>query len=164
MTIRITAAFAATLVLMGAAHAHEYKAGALEIEHPWSRATPNGAKVAGGYLVVKNAGDQSDRLVSATAEIAGRTEIHEMGDKDGVMTMRPLPQGIAAPAHGEAALKPGGVHLMFLELKRPLKQGERFPGTLTFEKAGVVKIDFAVEALGAAAPGGKASEGAAHAH
>lgn len=141
-----------------AAFAHEFKIGSIEIEHPWSRATPNGAKVAGGYAAFNNEGSTPDRLVSATAEIAGRTEIHEMGVKDGVMTMRPLPDGLAIPAKGEAALAPGGVHLMFLDLKRQLKQGETFPGTLTFEKAGTVNVQFAVEAIGASKPAHGAHE------
>lgn len=129
--------------------AHEFKAGNLEIVHPWSRATPGGAKVAAGYVLIKNDGAQPDRLVSATGEIAGRTEIHEMAvDASGVMTMRPLADGIEIPAGGEAELKPGGFHIMFLDLKRGVKEGERFKGTLTFETAGAVEVEFAVEALG----------------
>ncbi|UEM04496.1 copper chaperone PCu(A)C [Skermanella rosea] len=131
------------------AFAHGTKAGALEIDHPWSRATPGGARVAGGYLAVVNTGSEADRLVSATAEIAGRTEIHEMAMKDSIMTMRHLPDGVAVPAGGKVEFKPGSYHLMFMDLKRPLKQGESFAGTLTFEKAGTVEVEFAVEALGA---------------
>ncbi len=129
--------------------AHEFKLGDLEIKHPWSRATPQGAKVAAGYLVIGNTGAEADRLVSATTEIAGRTEIHEMAvDAAGVMTMRPLPNGLAIPAGGEASLEPGSIHMMFLDLKRQIKEGETFPGTLTFEKAGTVNVEFAVEAMG----------------
>ncbi|MFC7399149.1 copper chaperone PCu(A)C [Chelatococcus sp. GCM10030263] len=142
------AAVLALLLMAAPAFAHEFKLGNLEIKHPWSRAIPVGAKVAGGYFVVVNHGATPDRLVAATAEIAGRAEIHEMSTKDGVMTMRPQPDGLPVPANGELALKPGSYHLMLLDLKRPPKQGESFAGTLTFEKAGKVNVTFAVEAIG----------------
>ncbi len=143
----------AAVVLFGpAASARDYKAGDLQIGQPWARATPHGAKVAGGFVTVVNAGTAADRLVSATAEIAEHAEIHEMSMKDGVMTMRPLADGVAVPAGGELALRPGGYHLMFVGLKRMLKQGESFAGTLTFEKAGTVEVSFQVEAIGAGRP------------
>ncbi|PNG26318.1 copper chaperone PCu(A)C [Methylocella silvestris] len=151
---RFLAAAALALALAPCiAAAHEYKLGSLEILHPWSRATPTGAKVAGGYLIVKNHGP-ADRLIAASIEAAGSTSIHEMAMTDGVMTMRALKGGAEVPANGELALKPGAYHLMFEELKQPLKQGDRIPGTLTFEKAGTIKVDFAVEAMGAAEPAG----------
>lgn len=140
------------LVLCQPLSAHEFKAGDLHIGHPWSRATPAGANVAAGYLTLKNAGSQPDRLISASSEIAGKTEIHEMAvDGNGVMTMRQVTAGVEIPAGGEAALKPGGFHIMFMDLKRGPKEGERFKGTLTFEKAGTVEVEFAVEAMGGAA-------------
>ncbi|MFD1704186.1 copper chaperone PCu(A)C [Methylopila henanensis] len=160
LTLRAAAA-AAFAAFALPAPAHEFKSGSIEIDHPWSRATPSGARVAGGYLVIRNGGDAPDRLIGAKADVAGRVEIHEMTVKDGVMTMRPLPEGVEAPAHGEVALKPGGLHLMLHELKRPLAQGETFAGALTFEKAGEIKVEFVVEALGARGPEAKAGE---HAH
>jgi copper(I)-binding protein len=135
-----------------AALAHEFKRGALEIIHPWARATPGGAKVAAGYVVIRNEGAEPDRLVSATAEVAGAAMIHEMAVSDGVMTMRMVADGVAIPAHGEIALKPGSYHLMLEDLKQPLKEGESFKGSLTFEKAGTVDVTFFVEAIGAKAP------------
>ncbi len=152
LRIAVMAAAVALVFQAGLVCAHEFKAGAIEIGHPWSRATPGGAAVAAGYLILKNQGDAADRLVSASAEIAGRTEIHEVTMADGVMQMRPLPDGVPVPAHGEAVLKPGGMHLMFLELKRPLKEGESFPGTLNFEHAGSVAVTFKVEKPGAPKP------------
>jgi len=143
------AAFALLLVATGTAWAHDYKVGGLTLEHPWARATPHGAKVAGGFVAIANKGTTDDRLVSATAEIADTTEIHSMSMKDGVMTMRPLPDGLMLPAGGEVALEPGGYHLMFIGLKKMLKQGDSFAGTLTFEKAGTVEVSFTVEAIGA---------------
>ncbi|CDX63047.1 conserved exported hypothetical protein [Mesorhizobium plurifarium] len=131
-----------------AALAHEFKVGDLEIEHPWSRATPPGAKVAGGYFTVVNKGSAPDRLLSISSDISDKAELHEMGVKDGVMTMRPVEGGLEIPAGGKVALKPGAYHLMFVGLKRQPKQGEKFPATLTFEKAGSVKVEFVVEGMG----------------
>lgn len=147
--------FAVCLLMLSAQAlmAHEFKAGAIEIDHPWSRATPGGATVAAGYFVLKNTGGAPDRLVSVSAPFAGRAEIHEMAMKDGVMTMRPLADGVAIPAGGTVALKPGSYHLMFLDLKAPLKEGTLVDGTLTFEKAGTVAVQFKVEGVGAGGSG-----------
>lgn len=141
--------------------AHEFKVGDIVIDHPWSRATPAGAKVAAGYLVLKNTGTTADRLVSVTAEIAGKAEIHEMAvDDKGVMTMRPLAGGIEIPAGGEVELKPGGVHLMFMAITRGAAEGETLKGALTFEKAGTVAVEFDVQAMGGdAGHGGHGSHG-----
>ncbi|MGO1080297.1 copper chaperone PCu(A)C [Inquilinus sp. CA228] len=156
MTRLRRAAFAAALALLaiGPAAAHEFKSGPIEVIHPWVRATPPAAKVGGGYAEIRNDGSEPDRLVSATAEVAGRVEIHQMGLKDGIMTMRPVEGGVPVPADGTAALAPGGYHLMLMELKRPLKAGESFAGTMTFEKAGTVPVTFDVQPIG--------STGAAH--
>lgn len=132
-------------------YAHGFKAGSIKIEHPWSRATPEGAKVAAGYVTFKNEGTEADRLVSATADIAGKVEIHEMAvNAEGVMTMRPVTGGVEIPAGETVELKPGSFHIMFMDLRgRPL-EGETFNGSLTFEKAGSVDVEFAVEAMGGA--------------
>ncbi|MDP3254680.1 MAG: copper chaperone PCu(A)C [Bosea sp. (in: a-proteobacteria)] len=135
--------------------AHDYTLGALKIDHPWTRATPGGAKVAGGYLTIQNGGSASDRLLGGSSEIAGRVEIHEMAVKDGIMTMRPLDKGLEVKPGEKAELKPGGFHIMFMDLKRPLKEGERVKGTLQFEKAGTVAVEFTVQAVGARDTGHK---------
>lgn len=136
------------LGMSGSVMAHDYKQGDLHLIHPWSRETPQGAKVAAGYLKIVNSGSEADRLVAVSGEIAGRSEIHEMAvDGKGVMTMRPV-DGVEIPAGGEVELKPGGYHIMFLELKDAKKKGERFAGSLTFEKAGTVEVEFAVDAMG----------------
>ncbi len=130
--------------------AHEYEAGDLEIVHPWSRETPEGARVAAGYLQIVNSGSEADRLVSVSAEIAGRTEIHEMTvNSAGVMTMRPV-ESIEIPAGGEVELAPGGLHIMFMDLSETPREGVKFAGSLTFEKAGTVEVEFAVDAMGGA--------------
>ncbi|WP_192180619.1 copper chaperone PCu(A)C [Mesorhizobium amorphae] len=142
--------FVLALLFVGApsAFAHEFKVGDLEIEHPWSRATPAGAKVAGGYFTVTNKGSAPDRLLSISSDVSDKAELHEMGVTDGIMTMRPVSGGLEIPAGGKVVLKPGAYHLMFMGLKRQPKQGEKFSATLTFEKAGTVTVEFAVEGMG----------------
>ncbi len=167
---RIRSALAAFVLLAAAPaiaaepHAHATAAGDLEIIHPWSRATPGGAKVAGGYLDVVNRGDKADRLISATADIAEKVEIHESTMRDGVMGMRHLMNGIELAPGATVALKPGSYHLMLMNLKRPLKEGESFPGTLTFRDAGTVDVVFSVEGAGATAPTMPAEHHDAHDH
>ena len=142
--------FAAVLALVAnAALAHEYKAGSLEIKHPWARATPKGASVAGGYMTIINTGTAPDRLVGGSTPMAGKFEIHQMAMDDGVMKMRPLPNGIEIKPGQTVEFKPGSNHLMFVGLKQPFEQGRRVKGTLVFEKAGTVEVEYAVEAIGA---------------
>jgi periplasmic copper chaperone A len=135
--------------LTSIAFARDYTVGSIHIEHPWSRATPKGANVAGGYLVIENRGTTPDRLVGGSSEIAGRFEIHKMTMQDGVMTMRPLEGGIEIAPGQSVKFEPGGYHLMFLDLKQQPVEGKPFKGTLVFEKAGKVDVEFAVEGMGA---------------
>jgi hypothetical protein len=121
----------------------------IQIENPWTRASAPGAQVAGGYMLIRNAGAAGDRLVSATSPAAARVELHVHTNKDGVMQMREVP-GYDVPAKGAFALKPGGAHLMLIDLKRPLKEGEKVPVKLRFEKAGEVNAEFAVGGAGSA--------------
>ena len=134
------------------AGAQETRAGDLVITQPWSRATPAGAKVAGGYLTIENKGSAPDRLVSGTGDVAGRVEIHEMAMNNGVMTMRPLDKGLTIEPGKTVKLAPGGYHVMLMDLKNPLKQGEKVPLTLEFEKAGKVTLSLDVQGVGAQAP------------
>lgn len=147
-TRRALLGLAASLMLAPAALAHGFTVGDIEIGHPWSRATLPGAKVAAGYLSLKNNGAEADRLIAVESPIAGKGEIHEMSVTDGVMTMRPLAGGIEIPAGGEVKLEPGSFHIMFMGLKEPAVEGKKFPGTLTFEKAGKVEVEFAVDKAG----------------
>lgn len=137
----------------GGVTAHEYKFGAIEIGHPWARATPRGAPVGGGFLKITNKGNAPDRLVGGSAAFAGRFELHEMKMDGGVMRMRPLPGGLEIKPGETVELKPGSLHVMFVDLKQPLQKGERVKGTLVFEKAGTVEIEYVVEALGASSTG-----------
>jgi hypothetical protein len=141
--------FAAMIALgVTAASAHEYKAGSIEIKHPWARATPKGATGAGGYMRLINTGSTPDRLIGGTNANSEKFEIHEMSMDNGVMKMRPLPNGVEIKPGQTVELKPGGYHLMFVGLKQPFEKGKRVKGTLQFEKAGTVDVEYVVEAIG----------------
>ena len=160
--MRAILAICALLWLAAPAPAAEpYRVGALEIVQPWTRATPSGATVAGGYLRIRNTGSAPDRLVGGSSEVAKRFEIHSMAMDGGVMRMRQVADGLEIKPGETVEFKPGGLHVMFVDLTRPLKKGERIKGTLRFEKAGAVDVEFPVEAIGAN-PGGAGGHGAGH--
>jgi copper(I)-binding protein len=143
-----------TLMCLGLCFALSAQA-QVQIEQPWARATAPGAKVAGGYMVMRNAGAAGDRLLSASSPAAARVELHVHVNDKGVMKMREVP-AYEVPARGAFELKPGGAHLMFMELRKPFKEGDTVPVTLRFEKAGEVAAEFRVGALGgSAAPAGQ---------
>ena len=149
-----TLAHAVLLATLFAApvRAEEVKAGDLVITQAWSRATPGGAKIGGGYLTIENKGSVADRLIGGSGDVAGKVEVHEMAMNDGVMKMRPLDKGLAIEPGKTVKLAPGGYHLMMTDLKSPLKQGDKLPITLEFEKAGKVQVSFEVEGVGAQGP------------
>ncbi|MGE6786429.1 copper uptake system-associated protein [Ensifer adhaerens] len=134
-----------------AVFAHDFKLGALEIGHPYARAMLPGAKVGGGYLKIINNGPD-ERLVSATAARAGSVQLHEMKMDSGIMVMRELKDGVAVPASSTVELKPGGYHVMFMNVAEPFKEGEMIKATLTFEKAGSVDVEFKVGPAAGGAP------------
>jgi periplasmic copper chaperone A len=138
---------------------HDYKIGELKIDHPWTRATPGGAKVGGGYMKITNTGSETDRLIGGSAEIAGILEIHEMAMDGNVMKMRALEKGLEIKAGASVELKPGGYHVMFIDLKKPLKEGEKIKGNLIFEKAGKVDVEYRVESRGGTMPSGDHDHG-----
>ena len=150
MKVPVLTATLTALVIASSALAHDYKLGPLVIDHPWSRATPKGAAVAGGYMKITNTGTTADRLVGGSAEVAKRFELHEMSMEGGVMKMRELSNGLEIPAGASVELKPGSYHVMLQNLARQLTKGERVKASLTFEKAGKVEIEFTVEAVGGA--------------
>jgi copper(I)-binding protein len=130
--------------------AQEYRAGALVIERPWSRAA--GANATGvGFLTIRNTGAAPDRLLSASSPLARRVELHTMTMDAAVMRMRPV-ENIPVPAGDTVQLAPGGLHIMLIGLTQPLAQGGRAPLTLRFERAGEVQLELAVQAAGARAP------------
>lgn len=123
----------------------------LEIEKPWARATAPGAKVAGGYMVIRNKGAAADRLVAVSSPAAARVELHVHIREVDVMKMREV-KSYDVPPKGSFELKPGGAHLMFVEIRRAFREGERIPVKLKFEKSGELSAEFHV---------GRLTEGAA---
>jgi copper(I)-binding protein len=145
-----------------AATARDYKVGSIAIAQPWSRALPKGASVAVGYLKITNTGSEPDRLVGGSTPVASRFEIHEMNMDKGIMTMRPLPEGLEIKPGQTVELKPGATHVMMLDVKEPIERGKSFKASLKFEKAGSVDVDFAIQSIGATAPGAPSRETHAH--
>ena len=156
------AALAATLT--HPVHAEDVTAGSVKISAPWARATPKGATVGAGYMTITNNGSAPDRLISGASDVSNRFEIHEMTMDNGVMRMRPIAKGMELKPGQSVELKPGGNHVMFLGLKKPLAQGEHVKATLAFEKAGKVEVDFTIESIGAQTGGGHAMPGMKHGH
>jgi copper(I)-binding protein len=144
-------AFVAMLAAMLAspAMAHDYAVGALKIDHPWARATPKGASIGGGYMTITNTGTAPDRLIGGSTNVSNAFEVHEMSMDNGVMKMRMLAKGLEIKPGQSVTFKPGSYHVMFMGLKQPLVEGQRFKATLQFEKAGKVDVDFVIAGIGA---------------
>jgi periplasmic copper chaperone A len=143
---------AALLLLPGAAGAETFRVGTIEVVDPWIPAPPRGAEVAGGYLAIRNAGGTPDRLLGGSADGAKQVEVHEMTMSDNVMRMRPVAGGLEIKPGATVTLTPGAYHLMLIGLDHPLAQGQRVKGTLQFEKAGKIDVEFGVEPVGATGP------------
>ena len=155
----LSAFLLASLLAAPPSRADEVKAGDLVISQAWSRATPGGAKVGGGFLTIENKGTAPDRLIGGTSDVASKVEVHEMSMNNGVMTMRPLEKGLTIDPGRTVKLAPGGYHLMLMNLKNPLKQGDKLAIALEFEKAGKVQVSFDVQAVGAPGPAGSGTGG-----
>lgn len=136
------------------AFAHEVKIGSLELTDMWARATPPKAPTGAGYLIITNKGSEPDTLTAVSTPAAETSELHIMQVKDGIMTMHPVEGGIKIPAGGTITLAPGGYHLMFIKLKDSLKEGDKLPVTLTFEKAGKVETFLHIMPVGSKGPAG----------
>jgi len=136
---------------VGAALAHNHEKGEIQLHHPWSRATPPGAKVGVAYMEIRNSGAQPDKLLSISTKVARVVEMH-VSERDGeVMKMRQV-KAFAIPARASYALRPGGSHLMLVDLAAPLQKGERFTMTLRFERAGELEIELEVQEQGSRHP------------
>mgnify|MGYP000975942152 CR=1 FL=1 len=116
------------------------KAGDLELMAGFTRAMLPGQPVGGGFVTIKNAGATDDVLIAAESPASGRVELHEMAVVNDVMTMRQVKGGIPVPAGQTVELKPGGLHLMFMDVKEPFVEGGQVSVKLTFEKAGTVDV------------------------
>ncbi|KGF70480.1 hypothetical protein LL06_05040 [Hoeflea sp. BAL378] len=159
---RIALLLSAALIALSSASAfaHDFKLGALEIEHPYARATPPNAPVSGGYMTIRNTGAEADRLLTGEAAFAERVEIHEMAMDGEVMKMRQLTDGLEIPAGGEVVLKPGSFHIMFIGIDSQFKPGETRKATVVFEKAGAIELEFQVEDIKAMQDATKMDHGA----
>jgi copper(I)-binding protein len=128
-----------------------YRAGPIVVGAPRSRATPGDAKVAGGYMRITNMGLEPDRLVGGSTAVAGRFEVHRSTVADGIAGMEPVTGGLEIRPGETVELKPGTLHAMFVDLWQGLKPGETVKGTLAFEKAGTVELEYRVGGIGAQA-------------
>ena len=121
----------------------------IEIENAWTRATPPGAETAAGYMMIRNKSSSPDHLVSAASPLAARVEMHVHLHDGAVVRMRQV-KSYDIPATGSLELKPGVAHLMFVDIKRPFKEGEKIPVALRFERAGEMRFVFIVGRIDAA--------------
>ena len=147
--IRLAAATLLLALLAESALARDYKLGDLQISQPWTRATAPTAPSAGGFLTITNKGAAPDKLIAVKSPAAEMTQIHEMKMEGDIMRMREREDGLEIAAGATVTLAPRGYHVMMMGLKAPLKQGEKVPLTLVFEKAGSVDVELAVEGMGA---------------
>jgi len=147
MTIlaRVATALVALVLSAAFAFAHGYKVGNLEIHHPWSKAMNAGAKAGGGFMTITNHGTTPDRLIKVSSDAAGLIQIHEMKVENGMMTMAEIPGGLEIAPGATVKLSPGAIHVMFMGVQTPFKEGEKVKAVLTFEKAGDVAVEFTVE-------------------
>jgi periplasmic copper chaperone A len=145
LAFRTAAAGALMLFTLNTAQAQEYKEGNLTIGHPWVRPTAEGQKEGAAYLSIKDNGREADRLVSAESPVAEKIELHKSVEEGGVMKMLSMKSGIEVEPGSTVEFKPGGYHVMLIGLKQSLKEGEMIPLTLTFAKAGSVKVEAKVE-------------------
>ena len=133
--------------------AAEVRVGDLKVAEAWTRATPGGAKVAAGYLTITNLGTEMDVLVSGSFEKSARVEVHEMKIENDIMRMREMADGLEIKPGATVTLKPGGYHLMFMGLSERLSEGDTVTGTVTFKRAGTVKLRFPVRSIAAQSSG-----------
>jgi len=119
-------------------------AGNLIVTNAWARATPAGVDVGGAYFTIINRGRQSDTLLSLASPAASIVQLHRSTMEDGFARMRPAGTVVIAPGQTVAA-GPGGLHVMLMELKKPLVSGTRVPLVLTFRQAGAITVQMDVQ-------------------
>jgi periplasmic copper chaperone A len=153
------AALSCTLLASNDAMAADYNAGPIHVSEPWARATPKGASSGAAYMTITNNGTAPDRVNCVSSDVSATCQIHTMTMDNGVMKMRPAEGGLEIKPGETVTLKPSGSHVMLMDLKHPLAQGKMVEAMLQFEKAGTVKVEFPIAAIGAAAPGTPAGDG-----
>ena len=145
-------ALSVAFALVTSAMAQDVRLGSLTVSHPWARASAGKARAGVAYVTITNDGRQVDRLVEVSSPVAGKARLHINMMEAAIMKMRPVKAIEISPGE-PAVLKPGGLHIMLMGLKSPLKEGETFPMTLTFEKAGAIEVRVMVKKVGAMGPG-----------
>jgi copper(I)-binding protein len=135
------------------AWAADYDVGSIHISQPWARATPKGASSGAAYVTITNKSAAPDRLSCTSSNASAKCQIHSMTMDNGVMKMRPVEGGLEIKPGETVKLKPSGFHVMLVDLKQPLEQGKTIEATLQFEKAGTIRVEFPIAAIGATAPG-----------
>jgi len=141
------------------ASAADYNVGEIHISQPWARATPKGAANGAAYMTVINNGKTPDRLSCVSSDASAECQIHSMKMENGVMKMRPVEGGLDIAPGETVTFKPGGFHIMFVDLKHPLQEGREVDAKLKFENAGTIEVAYPVAAIGAPAPGAAGSGG-----
>ncbi len=141
----LTAGLLALVTVAGPVMAHEYRAGDIEVVHPFAPPTPPGAPMAAGYLEIINHGQQDERLLGGKVTFAHELQLHETTVEGDVSRMRQITDGLVIPAGSTVKFQPMGKHLMFTDLAEPLVDGERKAATLSFENAGELEVEFAIE-------------------
>jgi copper(I)-binding protein len=152
--LTIMAAAALALFAANAAQAQEYHSKDLTISNAWARPAGEG-QYSAIYLTIKNAGQEADTFLSAESPVAEKTQVHETRNEDGIMKMRPVKDGIEIKPGSSLEFKPGGYHIMLLDLKKALVEGATAPLTITLAKAGAINMEIKVQ---------KTAPGAAEAH
>ena len=122
----------------------------IAVSNAWARASAGAATTGAAYFTITD-NASADRLIGVSTPVAGKAELHETRNENGVMQMRAVPSLPLEPGKS-LTLAPGGYHVMLMELKQPLKVGDSFPLILTFEKAQAITVQVKIGAAGAAAP------------
>jgi copper(I)-binding protein len=151
--VAVASALSLVPLAMTAASAADYDVGSIHISQPWSRATPKGASAGAAYMTLTNNGKTPDRVNCVSSDASAECQIHSMTMDNGVMQMRPVEGGLEIKPGETVTLKPGSFHMMLLNLKHPLEQGNSMKATLKFDNAGTVDVEYPIVALGAAVPG-----------
>jgi copper(I)-binding protein len=147
-TRHVIPALLVAFTFAGQAHAQTPTQDTIVVDHPWARATPRGAKTGAVYLTVVNNGRAADRLLGATTPVADKVQFHSVSEENGVSHMREMSSVEIGPG-AKATFSPGGMHIMVVGLKQPLKEGDTFPITLSFEKAGKRDVTVSIGKVGA---------------
>lgn len=140
-----------TAISMSPGIAETVRKGEIAIDDVWARASIGASRPAAAYLTIRNEGSEPEVLARIESSVSAMAEVHEMTMTDGIARMGPA-GAVQIPAGTEVVLKPGGLHVMLMKLKLPLKEGEKFTLTLIFENAGPVDISVPVLGIGASGP------------